>query len=234
MFASLDADRQLSELFAQAITQRSEGLVLKDSDGPYFSAHGMQPMIKLNKDYIQGLGHTADLNIIGGFRDATDEQELNIGKLWWTSFYIGCLENKDDVCRFDSEPVFRIVDIVGKHSISKENMSFLNRHGYFRRVSFDQRKSEFGTIFQNVPRHRSIDLFKPPFTVEMLGAGFDKPANTGYFTLRFPRMLKVHDDRSFKDAVSFQELQGMARQCQTISNDRIEEPNFWRRKLQEI
>lgn len=44
-------------------------------------------------DYIAGLGDTADFAIVGGHRDAKDEQELGIEKLWWTSFYIGCLND---------------------------------------------------------------------------------------------------------------------------------------------
>jgi DNA ligase 4 len=75
----------LSEVFAQAIVQRWEGLVLKGSDDPYFSLNSAKAFIKLKKDYIAGLGDTADFAIVGGHRDARDEQELDIGKLWWTS-----------------------------------------------------------------------------------------------------------------------------------------------------
>ncbi len=42
-----------------------------------------------------------------------------------------------------------------------------------------------------------------------MGAGFDKPANAKYFTLRFPRILKIYNDRSFKETVNFKELQEM-------------------------
>jgi hypothetical protein len=41
-------------------------------------------------DYIANLKDTADFTIVDGHRDAKDEQELGIEKLWWTSFYIGC------------------------------------------------------------------------------------------------------------------------------------------------
>ena len=55
-----------------------------------------------------------------------------------------------------------------------------------------------------------VELFKRPFSVELMGAGFDKPANARYFALRFPRVLKIHNDRSFKETVSFEELQEIA------------------------
>jgi DNA ligase-4 len=55
--------------------------------------------------------------------------------------------------------------------------------------------------------------------VELVGAGFDKPANARYFTLRFPRVLKIHQDRTFKDTVSFDELQELARQSMEVPGD---------------
>jgi DNA ligase-4 len=46
-----------------------------------------------------------------------------------------------------------------------------------------------------------------------MGASFDKPANAKYLALRFPRVLKIHNDRSFKETVSFEKLQKMASRC---------------------
>jgi hypothetical protein len=80
-FSSFDAPELLSEAFARAITRRWEGFVLKGCDDPYFSFNGTASFIKLKKDYIAGLGDTADFAIVGGRRDARDEQELGIGKL---------------------------------------------------------------------------------------------------------------------------------------------------------
>jgi DNA ligase 4 len=50
--------------------------VLKGCDDPYFSLNSAKAFIKLKKDYIAGLGDTADFAIVGGHRDAKDEQEL--------------------------------------------------------------------------------------------------------------------------------------------------------------
>ncbi|KAH7125058.1 hypothetical protein B0J13DRAFT_647263, partial [Dactylonectria estremocensis] len=80
-FSSFDAAERLSETFAQAITQRWEGFVLKGCDDTYFSFNRSRPFIKLKKDYIPGLGDTADFVIIGGRRNAGDEHELGIGSL---------------------------------------------------------------------------------------------------------------------------------------------------------
>ncbi|KAK7398585.1 hypothetical protein QQX98_012041 [Neonectria punicea] len=62
-FSSFDAAERLSETFARAITQPWEGHVLKGCDDPYFSFNGSRSFIKLKKDYIPGLGDTADFTV---------------------------------------------------------------------------------------------------------------------------------------------------------------------------
>src|SRR5437773_6809418 len=113
------------------------------------------------------------------------------------------VENKDEVCRFDTKPIFRVIDTVGRHGISKENILFLNRMGYFEQVSFALSRSEFDVKLDEGQLPWPSELFKRPFVVEVMGAGFVKPANAGYFALRFPRVQKIHQDRTFKDTVSF-------------------------------
>ncbi|KAH8800851.1 hypothetical protein F5884DRAFT_809063 [Xylogone sp. PMI_703] len=54
-----------------------------------------------------------------------------------------------------------------------------------------------------------------------MGVGFDKPSNSRYFALRFPRLLKIHGDRSFKDTTSLEELQKMAKQCSEVPEDSL-------------
>jgi hypothetical protein len=67
--------------------------------------------------------------------------------------------------------------------------------------------------------------------VELIGAGFDKPSNTKYFALQFLRMLKIHEDRSFKDTISFEELQEMAKRCSKVPEDSKREETRWLEKL---
>lgn len=139
-FSTSNAAERLSEALARAITQRWEGFVLKGCENPYFSLDRSKTCIRLKKDYIPGLGDTADLIIVGGRRDARDEQEIGAGKLWWTSFYIGCMENKEEVVIFESKPKLRIIDMIDRHGILKGDIVHLNRHGYFRRLQLLSRR----------------------------------------------------------------------------------------------
>jgi DNA ligase 4 len=151
--------------------------------------------------------------------------------LWWTSFYIGCLENKDEVCRFNAKPRLRIIDVIDRHGISKENILYLNRHSYFERVPFASSIPEFDVGLDHKRQLQPAELFKHPFSVELMGAGFDKPADTSYFALRFPRLLKIHGDRSFNDTISFEELQEMAKRCNEVLEDSEREETSWLRRL---
>src|SRR5436190_2023047 len=87
-------------------------------------------------------------------------------------------------------PRARIIDMIDHHGISKENMLFLNRHGYFQRAPFAKSIPEFDVSFDDGRQLEPAELFKRPFPVELMGAGFDKPTNTKYFTLTISARAK--------------------------------------------
>lgn len=230
-FSSTNAAEELTAVFARAITQRWEGLVLKGCDDPYFTFDNSKLFIKLKKDYIPGLGDSADFIIVGGHYNTDDEHDIGMGKLWWTAFYIGCVDNKDEVYRFNAKPRIRVIDIVDKYGISKDHIVLLNRQGYFTRMPFAMSTPNFDVVLESAQRLRPVELFTHPYIVELVGAGFDKPANTAYYTLRFPRVLKIHDDRSFGDTISFKELQEMAQNCLAMPEKAQREEKYWRERL---
>jgi DNA ligase 4 len=80
-FSSPSTTELLYQTFVQALAQRWKGFVLKGSADPYFLFNSANLFIKLKKDYIPGLGDTADFAIVGGHRNTKDKQEISIGKL---------------------------------------------------------------------------------------------------------------------------------------------------------
>lgn len=216
-FSSPDALKQLQRSLAHAFTQRWEGYVLKPSDEPYFNfvqhRTGGYPgcWIKLKKDYITGLGDTADFAVIGAGYDAVEAAKKGVRNISWTHFYIGCLRNKEHVVRFGAKPSYIVVDAFNQ-SIQKHDLETLNQLGKFR--ASDLGSAEAMEAFEvdiepGLPCKMDL-IFREPFVFEVMGSGFDKPPNRNYFTLRFPRVLKIHWDRDFKDTVGFDELQEMA------------------------
>jgi DNA ligase 4 len=232
-FASSNAKSMIRRTFAKGISSGWEGFVLKGCDDPYFSLAGLPPCIKLKKDYITGLGDMADLAVIGGRREARDEQALNIGRLSWTTFHLGCLENRDDVHRFSAKPKFRFVGVVShaKKTLSRDRTRLLNDLGEFERLPYASCRAEM-EVMSDQKIDPPTELFKNPFVVEVVGGGFEKPANVTYHCLRFPRITKIHEDRSWSDIMSFDQLQELANNALTMAaNEDSQTDREWIEKL---
>ncbi|KAB8256609.1 hypothetical protein BDV32DRAFT_161091 [Aspergillus pseudonomiae] len=235
-FCRPGSQSQLENIFAKGVAERWEGFVLKGCEDPYFTIFPSQEngslgrWIKLKKDYIPGLGDTVDLAIVGGKYDSRDAAGLkHIRKLSWTHFFIGCLLNKEDILQ--SKPKFRVVDVINRHCMSAKNMQILNQFGEYTACGIDSGHGfdiEYGT--GTIP---GIDVvFRTPFVVEMLGSGFEKPSGARYYTLRFPRIVKIHWDRLFEDAASFSELQLLAEDARKVPSEELaQEETEWNKRL---
>jgi hypothetical protein len=89
--------------------------------------------------------------------------ELRTGKLSWTTFYLGSLENKDDVRRFDVKPEFRIMDTINRYNISKEDILYLNQRGKLCQLPFALSRPELDIKLDQIQPLRPTELFKYPF-----------------------------------------------------------------------
>lgn len=77
-------------------------------------------------------------------------------------------------------------------------------------MPFARRRTEMDVLSDLSRAELPSELFVKLMAVEVIGAGFDRPSNADFFSLRFPRILKIHGDRCFRDAVSFDEYQRLA------------------------
>ncbi|OJK00137.1 hypothetical protein ASPACDRAFT_10914, partial [Aspergillus aculeatus ATCC 16872] len=237
-FSRHDGQARLESIFSRGIAQRWEGFVLKGCEDPYFTLFSGQEnntfgrWIKLKKDYIPGLGDTVDLAIIGARYNPQDATALHqVRKLLWTEFYVGCLTNKDAVAQFNVSPKFKVVDVLNRNGMSLKNMQILNQFGEFYACNAESDHGfslHYGT---NVASRMEV-VFKTPFIVEILGSGFEKPSNAGYFALRFPRITKIHWDRALEDAASYAELQQLAEDARAVPTDDMgEERSEWSKRV---
>lgn len=232
---------KLRKALAVAFVLRWEGLVLKPSDEPYFNLGNTvqrkfpSRWVKLKKDCIKGLGDTADFAVVGASYDVTEAQKYKGMKIRWTHFHIGCLKNKTSVLNAGEKPRFLIFDLI-KDCISKEDMKTLTENGYLRAMGTEL--PETWEMFdielaQGLPSMSVI--FRKPFIFDIAGSGFDRSPNRDFFTLRFPRLMKVRLDRSWKDTVDLDELQRMATEARTVPTGNLfDDIGDWIEKLNNI
>ncbi|KAK4953872.1 hypothetical protein LTR10_008476 [Elasticomyces elasticus] len=219
-FASTDrALNHLMEQFAASNVMRCEGLILKPCGSPYFPldtspSEQRRFYIKLKKDYIEGMGDEADFAVVGASYNAQQAHKSGIRNIKWTDFHLGCMINTVEVRRFDANPVFRIVGTIQQDAcIPKPILETLNTLGQLQSTPYSEPFEHFSVQETKI----KIDvLFRTPFVLEVLGSGFNKPSNCDYYMLRHARVKKLHQDRSWKACVSFEELQDQARKANDV------------------
>ncbi|PGG95696.1 DNA ligase (ATP) [Blastomyces parvus] len=225
-FSLSNSQETLKNSFATAISQRWEGLILKSSDEPYFNIGQQEDSslghwIKLKQDYIPGIGDTADFALIGARYNAREAAQLGVIKgVKWTSFFVGCLDSSSKY-PYNARPIFRVVDLLNRHNVNIEFIRTLNQYGQFCSCDPDDEDAPFAIKTDQVQLPQVQVLFKNPFVVEIVGSGFEKPAGVNYFTLRFPRVLKILMDRDVEDATTLQELQELAKVANSVPIDEL-------------
>ncbi|ETN44058.1 uncharacterized protein HMPREF1541_10923 [Cyphellophora europaea CBS 101466] len=208
--SSNNAASQITHRLAHAISHQWEGLMFKPSQAPYVALDDRQQHpVKLRKDMIPGLGDSADLVVIGGAHD------MKYGASeWWTTFYLACVDLTAEGADDTTLHSFRIVAAVSRPAITATDMRFLNRHGKAHYLTpFDVAAApHIETELTGQPPPTAI--FMRPLVVEVVGAGFDRLPNSRFESLRFPRVVKIHSDRSFRDAVTSEQYRHMAERSQ--------------------
>lgn len=233
-FSSPGAATELRNIFAKCITARGEGLVMKPADEPYFNFESSRTFrsccIKLKREAIGAFGDVGDFAIVGAAYDPVKAKIYRIPSLQWTDFYVGCLENKDDILRADVKPRFVVITTV---SLSQRILEALvhTRHvvslPYGTTDHFDLR------IENGMDRGRKPSvIFTNPPVVDIRCFAFDKESHTGFWTMRFPIATKLHADRTYLDTISFLELRRMAEMHKTVPEDGAAEELRWIKLLE--
>ncbi|KAK7741038.1 hypothetical protein SLS53_005103 [Cytospora paraplurivora] len=213
-FSSRVAAEELRKAFDSCIRNRDEGLVLKAND-PYFAFGSARHKytsccVKMKTGYIKGMGEVGDFAVVGARYDATKAKMLKIPHAKYTHFYLGCLTNSEEVRRFpDVVPDFTVVNEV---ELSAANLQYFRLNCFTHAVASVEENDAF---LLNIPPgilqgKKIAAVFKEPAVFEMASFSFQKAPNTRFWSLRFPVVTKVHRDRTWKECISFEDLQRLA------------------------
>lgn len=221
-FGNDDGIVNLKQKFAESLAHRQEGLVLKPLHAPYFllvsNIGHRNPgyFIKMKKDYLADMGGERDLGdfaVIGASFDAQLAPKSSIKPLHWTHFYLGCLVTRREGLTSASKNIFKVVGSVSVDKcIPKADAKWLNENGRLHEVPIQKTAASSGFSIVQTRGYgpRMTVAFKKPFVVEILGGGYEKLQNESFEMLRHPRVIKIHHDRTWEDAVTMADLERMA------------------------
>ncbi|RBR08700.1 uncharacterized protein FIESC28_10154 [Fusarium coffeatum] len=225
----------LRKAFALTILARKEGLVLKP-DEPYFDFADQRRKfssccIKLKKEYIGNFGDVGDFAVLGAKYEPSKALAYRIPGLKWTHFYVGCLDNREAVKSWKAKPEFTIVNVVElNETLLREVVTYSNPEPVAPRENKVIILKQAPGIEQGSP---PTVVFTKPLMFDLKCFSFDRVGNTGFWSLRFPSVTKVHFDRDFTDTMSFGQLQDLAKNATTASELEDSQENLqWIAKLE--
>lgn len=180
--------KELKKFFDSCLKQGLEGIMAKDLKKSYVPGSRDFSWIKLKKNYLDGQADSFDLAIIGYFYGRGKNKTMPSSLL--CAIYDEELNTYNAIAKVGS-------------GLTEEMMKFF-------KTEFDNLKT---TKQENYNTNLNADVYvKPKFVIEIISDEITKSPLykfTNGFSFRFPRFIRIRDDKSFEETTSLKEIEDM-------------------------